>query len=255
MHSCLLVGGAPTDHKGLDKILKTCRFDAIYAIDGGYEPLRARGIKPDGVFGDFDSLGYVPLEGDARAAEHPACDAESGAVVEAAAVEKAAMQVEVFNSHKDFTDMDWAINHAMEIGFTNIVVCEGLSKRLDHSLGNLQLMAAAASNGQRVWGITEEEVVLTLDSAGGLMEVSIDPGATGTCSVISHSDNADGIFEDGLEYSLVNAHVTNRALWGISNELIGKPARISLRQGSLWVFLPLTELEKISYARIKLATK
>ena len=253
MHSCLLVGGAPSDHKGLDKILKACHFDAIYAVDGGYEPLLARGIAPDGVFGDFDSLGYVP-KSNARDAEHAACDAKSGALIDATTAEGPAMQVEVFNAHKDFTDMDWALNHAMGIGFTNIVICEGLSKRLDHSLGNLQLMAAAANNGQRVWGITEEEVVLTLDSVGGLMEVSIDPGATGTCSVISHSDNADGIFEEGLEYALENAHVTNRALWGISNELIGKPARVSLRQGSLWVFLPLSELEKISYARIKLAT-
>lgn len=243
MHSCLLVGGAPTNHKGLDLILKTCHFDAVYAVDGGYEPLIARGVVPHGAFGDFDSLGYVPFQGGDPLARKD----ESGT-----AANEDNVQVEVFNAHKDFTDMDWAINHAISQGFTNIVICEGLDKRLDHSLGNLQLMASAASNGQRIWGITEDEVVVTLDSSGGLLEVSIDKGATGTCSVLSHSDDADGVTEEGLEYGLENAHVTNRALWGISNELIGSAARISLRKGSLWVFLPLKELSRISYSHVKL---
>lgn len=242
MHSCLLVGGAPTDHLGLDRVLATCQFDAIFAVDGGYAPLAQRGVIPQGVFGDFDSLGYTPSHDcaklDARPSTTPTCEDE--------------VQIEVFDAHKDFTDMDWALNHAIEQGFTNIVMCDGLHKRLDHSLGNLQLMAHAASRGQRIWGVTEEELVVTLDSAGALTELTIDEGATGTCSVISHSDSATGVTEEGLEYGLENAHVSNRALWGISNELIGKPARISLGSGSLWVFLPLEELTRISYAGVKL---
>jgi thiamine pyrophosphokinase len=140
----------------------------------------------------------------------------------------------------------------MKVGFTHIIMCDGLHKRLDHSLGNLQLMASAAHHGQRIWGITEDEVIITLDSAEGLTELAIDAGATGTCSVISHSDEATGITEEGMEYGLENARVSNRALWGISNELIESPARISLRSGSMWIFLPLKEIERISYAGVKL---
>lgn len=235
MHSCLVVGGAPTEHRGLDFVLKTCQFDAIFAVDAGYEALAARGLEMQGVFGDFDSLGYVPT-------------VDSGAQGQTSRSE-----IEVFDSHKDFTDMDWALNHAIEQGFTNIVMCDGLHKRLDHSLGNLQLMAYAASNGQRIWGITEEELIVTLDASGGLVALDVEAGARGTCSVISHSDEATGVTEEGLEYGLENAHVSNRALWGISNELIETPARISLKTGSLWVFLPLEELKRISYAGVKLA--
>lgn len=244
MHSCLVVGGAPTEHRGLDHVLEVCHFDTIFAVDGGYAPLAQRGVVPQGVFGDFDSLGYIP-------SREQACT-EDRAVDERSTPTPAEVQIEVFDSHKDFTDMDWALNHATEQGFTNIVMCDGLHKRLDHSLGNLQLMAYAAHHGQRIWGITEDEVVITLDSAGGLTELTIDAGATGVCSVISHSDEATGVTEEGMEYALQNAHVSNRALWGISNELVGSPARISLRTGSMWIFLPLNEIERISYAGVKL---
>lgn len=243
MHSCLVVGGAPTEHRGLDQVLEVCHFDAIFAVDGGYAPLAQRGVIPQGVFGDFDSLGYIPSN-----ISHTSNEKTDGSPTTSSQV-----QIEVFDSHKDFTDMDWALNHATECGFSNIVMCDGLHKRLDHSLGNLQLMAYAANHGQRVWGITEDEVVITLDSAGGLTELTIDEGATGVCSVISHSDEATGVTEEGMEYGLENAHVSNRALWGISNELITSPARISLRTGSLWVFLPLKEIGRISYAGVKLS--
>lgn len=239
MHSCLLVGGAPAEHRGLDTILDICHFDVIYAVDAGYASLKARGIAAQRVFGDFDSLGYVPQKDQDLSA---GCDEK-----------RSDMHIEVFDSHKDFTDMNLALDHAIQQGFTNIVMCDGLHARLDHSLGNLQLMAHAAHSGQRIWGITEEELVITLDASGGLNEVRVDAGAQGICSVISHSDTAMGVSEEGMEYSLRNATVSNRALWGISNELIGAPARITLKEGSLWVFLPLNEAKRVSYSGVKLA--
>ena len=120
MHSCLLVGGAPTEHKGLDLVLKNFMFDAIIAVDAGYAALVERGIAPHHAFGDFDSLGCVPQEAEGGVCVHP------------------------FDPHKDFTDMDLALNFAIDEGFTHIVMCDGLHARLDHSLANLQLMSAAA---------------------------------------------------------------------------------------------------------------
>ena len=84
MKRCLLVGAAPSAHRELDYLLQTQEFDAVYAVDGGYAALQERGIAPNAVFGDFDSLGRVP--------SHP-CVFE-------------------YDTHKDFTDMDLAIGHA-----------------------------------------------------------------------------------------------------------------------------------------------
>lgn len=224
MHSCLLVGGAPTEHKGLDFVLENFAFDAIIAVDAGYAALVERGIAPHHAFGDFDSLGFVPQGAEGGVCVHP------------------------FDPHKDFTDMDLALNFAIEGGFTHIVMCDGLYARLDHSLANLQLMAAAARKGQRVWGVTEEEVVVALDAKGELDHLEIAAGSQGICSVLAHSDSVSGVYETGLAYGLEDAQLTNCFPLGISNELTGAPARISLEEGSVWIFLPLHELKSISYA-------
>jgi len=190
MHSCLLVGGAPTEHKGLDLVLKNFMFDAIIAVDAGYAALVERGIAPHHAFGDFDSLGFVPQEAEGGVCVHP------------------------FDPHKDFTDMDLALNFAIDEGFTHIVMCDGLYARLDHSLANLDIAA----------------------------------GSQGICSVLAHSDSVSGVYETGLAYGLEDARLTNCFPLGISNELTGQAARISLEEGSVWIFLPLSELKGISYA-------
>lgn len=219
MRRCLLVGAAPSDHEGLDYVLGTQAFNAVYAVDGGYATLRARSIEPDAVFGDFDSLGEVPTRPD----------------------------VIRFDAHKDFTDMDWGINHAITEGFDELMVCDAFVGRLDHTLGNLQLLIQTAAHGTRIWGIEDDEAIAPLVAPGPFSSLSFAPGAWGTCSVISHSDVARGVTETGLEYGLEDATVLNRALWGVSNELIGTPAQISLAEGSLWVTFPLTELGRVSY--------
>ena len=53
---CYIVGAA-----SLDGVRLSPRpGDYVIAADGGYRTLKARGIEPDFVMGDFDSLGYRP---------------------------------------------------------------------------------------------------------------------------------------------------------------------------------------------------
>lgn len=219
MKRCLLVGAAPSEHEGLDCILETQQFDLIYAVDGGYATLTQRGLIPDAVFGDFDSLGCIP--------DHPV--------------------VSEYDTHKDFTDMDMAINQAIMSGCEELVVCDAFVGRLDHTLGNLQLLIQTASRGVRIWGIEEDEAIAPLIAPGPFSSLSFEAGAWGTCSVISHSDVARGVTEVGLEYGIEEGTCVNRAIWGVSNELIGIPARISLDEGSLWVIFPLKELLRVYY--------
>lgn len=221
MTRCLLVGAAPCEHKSLTVLLDILSFDYVIAVDGGYETLLAKGIDADIVFGDFDSLGYCP--------QHE--------------------NIEVFDAHKDFTDMDLALKHAIDQGFDDIVMCDAFEGRLDHTIGNLQLLVGAAAKGIRVWGFTEEEGILVLYGPGALSEVYFDEGAYGTFSLLSHSDVAAGVSETGFEYELADATVLNYVLWGISNELIGKQAKASCVQGSLWAFYPLDALSYVHYGK------
>ncbi len=219
MAKCLVVGAAPSSHKGLDFVLDAVSFDVIVAADGGYSFLQERAIEPDVVFGDFDSLGYVP--------NHP--------------------HLMQFDTHKDFTDLDFALQYSLDEGFDEVVVCDAFAGRLDHSLGNLQLLIKYAKKGMRIWGATDEEIIAPLVAPGPFSAISFAAGAKGVLSVISHSDKAQGITEVGLEYGIEDAICFNHVVWGISNELIGKPARISLESGSLWVFFSLEEVVRFAY--------
>ena len=219
MKRCLLIGAAPSTGEGLDYVLKTQSFDALYAVDGGYAQAVKRSLGVDAVFGDFDSLGATP--------DHPF--------------------VYQYDTHKDFTDMDLAVHHAIRCGYDELVVCNAFVGRLDHTIGNMQLLIQAAKQGVCIWGIEEDEAIAPVVAPGPFSSLSFSEGASGVCSVLSHSDTAIGVKEEGLEWALDDATCTNRALWGISNELKGKPARISLEEGSLWVTFPLEELSRAHY--------
>ena len=119
MKRCLLVGAAPSTGEGLDYILQTRSFDALYAVDGGYAQLAKRSLVPDSVFGDFDSLGSTP--------DHPS--------------------VYRYDTHKDFTDMDLAIHHALRSGYGELVVCNAFVGRLDHTIGEYAAIDSSSYAG------------------------------------------------------------------------------------------------------------
>lgn len=219
MKRCLLVGAAPSRGAGLDAVLQSQVFDAIYAVDGGYSQISDRGLICDAVFGDFDSLGSAP---------------DLPCVYE-------------YDAYKDFTDMDLALHHAVEHGFDELVLCNAFTGRLDHTIGNMQLLIQMAEQGTCIWGVEEDEVIAPLVAPGAFSCLSFEEGAEGVCSVLSHSDMAEGVVESGLEWNLEDATVTNRTVWGISNEFTGKPSKIELREGSAWVMFPLSEFSKVHY--------
>ena len=62
---------------------------------------------------------------------------------------------------------------------------------------------------------------------------------SGTVSVFALNDQVDGLFEEGMLYAFDSPQLTNRSTRGLSNELIGRPARVHIAQGTLIVFCPL----------------
>lgn len=183
-------------------------FDAVIAVDGGFASLAAAGCVPDLALGDFDSLGYVP-EG---------------------------VEVLVFPPEKDASDMELALGEAMVRGADAVEVYGALGGRLDHTLANLQLLASFAERGLTVTAVGERESVVFLVGPG---ELCLDAAGAGIVSVFSLTDVSMGVVEEGLKYGLDGVALTNRTSWGLSNELVGMPARIALESGTLAVFLPL----------------
>ena len=88
-NTCYIVGAASLDGVRLSP----GSGDYVIAADGGYRSLKARGIEPDFVMGDFDSLGYRP--------DHP--------------------NVETHPVMKDDTDLGLAVRWALAHGYRRLV--------------------------------------------------------------------------------------------------------------------------------------
>lgn len=134
MTVCALVGAV--DFNG--EHFRSQAFDYVVAVDGGYAHLETIEAVPDLVLGDFDSLGYVP--------DHP--------------------HVETHPTHKDASDIELAMERAVELGFDTLVVYGCLSGRLDHTYGMLQLVGKFSQCGCRVFAIGDTFAVTGLVGVG-----------------------------------------------------------------------------------------
>lgn len=97
--------------------------DYVIAADGGYRSLKARGIEPDFVMGDFDSLGYRP--------DHP--------------------NVETHPVMKDDTDLGLAVRWALAHGHRRFVIAGALGGRLDQTIASLQTLRGLTDAGAQGW--------------------------------------------------------------------------------------------------------
>ncbi|HIR26927.1 MAG TPA: thiamine diphosphokinase [Candidatus Choladousia intestinigallinarum] len=174
--------------------------DLVIAADGGYVHLKKQGIEPDVLMGDFDSLDQVP---DRELIRHPPM--------------------------KDDTDMALAVAYARERGFGVFYLYGGLGGRLDHTLANLQLLTMLSRQGAHCHMIGEGNVVTAITEE----KIWFPQEAKGMISVFCAGEEALGITEHGLKYSLSEARLTCERALGVSNEFTGTKSWIQVRQGTL----------------------
>ena len=204
--TAIVVGAGEFTDRGIRELAgQSC---LIIAADGGLKHLQAAGLQPDLIIGDFDSLGYVPEKRDPEIIRLPV--------------------------EKDDTDMAAACRTAWEKGFRSMRIYGGSGDRPDHFLANLQLAAAYSRAGAEVQMITPEYTVYAVTD--GTVMLESEPGIT--FSVFSHGDLAEGVTIGGdVRYSLDGAQLTNTRALGVSNLMTGKTAFVSVRRGTLLVFL------------------
>lgn len=185
--------------------------DYIIAADGGYAHVQKLGLTPDGVLGDFDSLGYVPQDS------------------------------KIFPVEKDDTDAMLAVRHGLKLGYKRFFLYGSLEgKRLDHTVANFQTLQFLADHGAEGYLIGTDQIV-TVVKDGSLTFL---PGAEGILSVFCMGADARGVTLEGLQYTLYNHTLTAGFPLGVSNHFTGQPAKVSVENGSLLV---LFERKNICY--------
>lgn len=176
--------------------------DFVIAADGGLNHLEAYGITPNLIVGDFDSLCEPPPRGD---------------------------NILLLPKEKDDTDMAAAIGEGWKRGFRVFRIYGGMGGRVDHTLGNIQLIADIAKRGGRGFLHGEKSVMTAIHNAS----ITFPKTAKGLISVFSHTDTAQGVYERGLKYPLTDARLENTCPLGISNEFMGVAAEIAVEKGTL----------------------
>ena len=175
--------------------------DYVIAADRGYDSLMAYGVNPDLVVGDFDSLGEVP--------NHP--------------------NVIQLPAEKDDTDMVFALRQGLDLGYRRFVMLGGVGGRLEHTLGNLQLLDWLASQGAQGF-LAGETTVATAVRNGTL---TFPAAMSGYLSVLCNSGTARGVTLRGLKYPLERYTMTGSFPLGVSNQFLGQPASVSVEDGCL----------------------
>lgn len=197
---CFIMGGGE-----LDPALRLAPApgDLLIAADAGLAVVRAMGLVPDLVIGDFDSLG-----------EPPAGD-----------------NVVVLPKVKDDTDAAAAVKLGLARGYRRFALYGGTGGRLAHTLANLQLLHLIARGGGRGFLIGGGSVCTAVTDGA----LSFPTGMRGYLSVFCSGADAQGVTLSGLKYALEGAALTAAFPLGVSNEFIGVPARVAVERGTLLV--------------------
>ena len=188
---------------GFDALTEPIRDgDFLMAADGGLLHLQKIGLEPDGILGDFDSLGYIP-EG-----------------------------AKVFPVEKDDTDSMLAVRRGLEMGYRRFVLYGALDgPRLDHTVANFQTLQFLADHGAVGYLVGLTNIATVVKNSA----VTFPADARGVISAFCMGTDANGVTIRGLQYLLENGTLSAGFPLGVSNHFIGKKSDISVQNGSLLV--------------------
>ncbi len=185
--------------------------DLVIAADAGYRHLEEMGIYPDVLLGDFDTIGEMPKVSDTIS----------------------------FSPVKDFTDTELSIMEGIKRGFHKFTICGAIGgKRFEHTIANLSLAAAYAQKGYDITLTDGNYVVIALHNNS----YRFTGKENGFISAFCLSGKAEGVNINGLKYTLTDGTLDseNPSLC-VSNEFIGAPAEISVKNGTILIIWQSSE--------------
>jgi len=181
------------------------QFDLVIAVDGGGDICLEGGVTPDVLVGDLDSAGSDTID----------------------TLLERGVPIQRFPAEKDATDLVLAIAEARNQGATEITVTAASSGRLDHTLGAIAALAAAADLRPQ---IVEPDLSGWLLARGGRRELNLS-GVGSTVSLIPWGGIAL-VSATGVRWPLDRAELGPETTLGVSNVVSsGQGASFVVHQG------------------------
>lgn len=211
MKKCVIISGGKIEDAFAGQWLEKEQPDIIIAADSGMNFLKRINKKPDIIIGDFDSVSNEAYEW---------FKSQTG------------IEWQQLNPMKDDTDTEFAVRLAMEKGVSQITLLGATGSRLDHLLGNMELLGIGLEYGVEILIIDSHNRVRMIDSGITLKKAE----QFGTyVSLIPYSKEVTHVYLDGFKYPLEDYCLKGFCTIGISNEIVEEEAEIRFKDGILFV--------------------
>lgn len=185
--------------------------DYMIAADSGMDFLYRNHILPDMIIGDFDSVSAEALS---YFKEQPQ------------------ISFRELDPVKDDTDTEFAIRLAIEMGAGKITVLGATGSRLDHVLGNIELLGIGLKEGVPI-------IILDMYNRVRMIEDNItmvrQEQFGSYVSLIPYTQEVTHVWLKGFKYPLSNHCLRGFCSIGVSNEIVEEEASIEFQEGILIV--------------------
>lgn len=206
----LIITGGTMNYGFAGKFLEKRTFDKVIAVDGGLAALHKLHLKPDAIVGDFDTVDPKVLE------EYKSCPDP--------------ITWEIHKPEKDETDTELALNTAIELGCTRLIILGATGGRMDHSIANIHLLYTCLKKGVEA-AIVDEKNWITVLEKGRIFHR--DEAMGKYISFLPLSWEVRGITLTGFKYPLTKKDISVGTSLCISNELTGEEGSIGFDSGTL----------------------
>jgi len=182
--------------------------DYIICADGGIRHALALDLKPALVIGDMDSAEKLDLQ----------------------KLRNDGVSIELFPQDKNETDLELAIQHAIDLNSKEIVIIADLGGRLDQTLANISLISdPLLSTINLKLDDGAEEIFFCRDQA------QVHGRSGDVVSLIPWQGAVTGIRTKNLKWTLDNETLYPEKTRGISNEMTADVANIKISSGLLLI--------------------
>lgn len=241
---CLVIAAHAEGLNMLREQAKEWAYDFILCADAGQKIAQQLALRPNAFIGDFDSSPqpageYIDLSPSAAILSSDlaaqlslsvhTCILASEVSDDEELQENIQPLVFLLPSEKDMTDTEAAIDIASQLGFAHIDVLGGFGGRLDHTLGNVALLAKYVDSP------------IHLRVFDGINSVTMVGPGTHTVArngytyfgVLPYGGCARSVSLSGVKYSVQNIELSDSSTLGVSNEITHAYATVSCEEGYL----------------------
>ena len=205
MQNIVIVAGGDCDLSLYKDMLESAYLigadrGALYLADSGYKVCLATG--------DFDSVSEAELERIRRASD----------------------EVEKLFPDKDDTDLEHAINRALNLTAGTVHILGAIGSRLDQTFSAVNLLKLFADNGREAFIYDKNNRIRLVKGC-----VRLTKSRYRYVSLIPYGDEILNVSLKGFKYSGENIRLDRKTSLGISNEITDDYAEI-INDGYLFVF-------------------